>query len=82
MTLKTEFLLCSPDRCFVPGAWAALMKSSRRKKKKDFKAAEERLMEALKEIEKAALGDKSPTRSTDLANDEEAHKQTPTRRPS
>jgi hypothetical protein len=61
------------------------MKSNRRKKKNDLKAAEERLMEVLREIEKAALGDENPTQVTDLAEDEEAHKQiqapdNPTRR--
>jgi hypothetical protein len=61
------------------------MKSGRRKQKKDVKAAEERLMEALREIEKAALAEENPIRVTDLAGDKEAHKQTqasdnPTRR--
>jgi hypothetical protein len=52
------------------------MKTSRRKNKKDFKGAEEHLMEVLREIEKAALGDKNPTRVVDSINDQEPHKQT------
>jgi hypothetical protein len=51
------------------------MKSNRRKKKKDLKAAEVRLIEVLRAIEKAALGDEGLTCVTDLAEDEEGHKQ-------
>lgn len=50
------------------------MKSKRPKQKKDVKAAEERLMEVLREIEKAALGRENPTRMT--ANGKERDKQT------
>ena len=48
------------------------MKSNKRKQKKDVKAAEEHLMEVLRAIEKAALGDENPTR----VGDKEMHKQT------
>jgi hypothetical protein len=48
------------------------MKSNRRKPKKDVKATEERLMEVLRAIENAALGDENPTR----VGDKEIHKQT------
>jgi hypothetical protein len=50
------------------------MKTNRRKRKSDIKAAEESLMEVLAEIEKAALGDENPTRVKDLTDDKE-HKQ-------
>jgi hypothetical protein len=39
----------------------AQMKSKGRKRKKDVKAPEKCLMEVLREIEKAALGDENPT---------------------
>jgi hypothetical protein len=52
------------------------MKSKRRKQKKDIKAAQERLMEALRAIEKAALGDENPTRVNGLAGNKEMRKQT------
>lgn len=40
------------------------MKSDGRKKQKNLKAAEERLMEALREIERAAQGDEKSVRVT------------------
>ena len=52
----------------------AQMKSRGRKRKKDVKAPEECLMEVLREIEKAALGDKNPTRVR--ASDKERDTQT------
>jgi hypothetical protein len=52
------------------------MKSGKRKKKKDLKTREERLMEALQEIEKAALGDENPTPVTNSAKEEKARGQT------
>jgi hypothetical protein len=52
------------------------MKTNRRKQKKDIKATEDRLMEVLREIEKAALGDGNPTRVVDSAKEEEPHNQT------
>lgn len=59
------------------------MKTNRRKQRKNIKAARESLMEVLREIDKAALGDENPTRAKDLTDDKD-HKQiqasdTPTR---
>jgi hypothetical protein len=51
------------------------MKSNRRKKKRKLKAADEHLMEVFREIKKAARRDENPMPVTDLANDEQEHKQ-------
>jgi hypothetical protein len=53
------------------------MKTNRRKQRKNIKAARESLMEVLREIEKAALGEENPTRVKDLTDDNTTSKSKP-----
>ena len=50
-------------------------KSDRLIKRRELRAAEKRLIEALREIAKAAQGDEKPARLPNLANDEGLQRQ-------